>query len=143
MRGVKKPKILKVKGVLCPWGDPLRKMLTGNAMNWLKRPNNIKICFSNFYTFPKKCKYGGLVGNVIGNVIRNSSASTVTIRSQTMAIAWGLSALRVPLCKMCKFERSQNNKICKTLAKMCKFGRSQQILNVKRERGQEAKNIKS
>ena len=125
-------------------GDPLRKMLTGSAMNCPQRPKNIKICFSNFNTFPKKmANIGGLVGNVIGNVIRNSSARTVTIRSQTMATAWGLSALRVPLCKMCKFERSQNNKICKTLAKMCKFGRSQQILNVKRERGQEAKNIKS
>ena len=27
-----------------------------------------------------------------------------------MAPAWGLSALRAPLCKICKFERNQNTK---------------------------------
>ena len=50
--------------------------------------------------------------------------------------AWGLSALRAPLHKMCKFERSQNTKIYKMLAKLRKFGRSlKKQKDVKRDRG--------
>ena len=52
-----------------------------------------------------------------------------------MAPAWGLSALRAPLCKMRKFDRSQNTQICKMLAKIYEFGRSQKTKDVKRDRG--------
>ena len=61
----------------------------------------------------------------------------------TMAPAWELSALRGPLCKICKFERSQNTKICKMLANLYKLERSQKQQKKFVRGGPEVKNCKN
>ena len=49
-----------------------------------------------------------------------------------MAPARGLLALSAPLCKMCKFERGKNNKICKMRMKTCTFEMCQKEKQCKR-----------